>query len=36
VRYNAADIENLERLAELAYARLRASLCLPGDRGRCR
>jgi uncharacterized protein YprB with RNaseH-like and TPR domain len=36
VRYNAADIENLERLAEPAYARLRASLCLPGDRGRCR
>ncbi len=36
VRYNAADIENLERLAELAYARLRASLGLPGDRGRCR
>ncbi len=33
VRYNTADIENLEHLAELAYTRLRASLCLPCDGG---
>lgn len=31
VRYNAADIENLETLAEHAYRRLRAGLRLPGD-----
>jgi hypothetical protein len=31
VRYNAADIENLEILAEKAYAEIRASLGLPCD-----
>jgi hypothetical protein len=31
VRYNAADIENLEVLAEKAYAGIRASLGLPCD-----
>lgn len=34
VRYNAADIENLEALAEMAYQRLRQGLRLPGDRSR--
>lgn len=33
VRYNAADIENLELLAERAYAELRASMRLPCDGG---
>jgi len=33
IRYNIADIENLEHLAEMAYRRLRASLCLPCDEG---
>ncbi len=33
VRYNTADIENLEHLAEMAYTGLRASLCLPCDGG---
>lgn len=33
VRYNAADIENLEVLAERAYAGIRASLGLPCDDG---
>lgn len=32
IRYNIADIENLEFLAEMAYHRLRASLCLPCDK----
>ncbi len=32
VRYNAADIENLEHLAALAYRRMREGLCLPCDR----
>lgn len=36
VRYNAADIQNLEILAEMAYARLRAALRLPCDGGECR
>lgn len=31
IRYNAADIENLEILAEKAYAEIRASLGLPCD-----
>ncbi len=33
VRYNTADIENLEHLAGLVYRRLRASLSLPCDEG---
>lgn len=33
VRYNSADIENLETLAEMAYGRLRAELRLPCDGG---
>ena len=33
VRYNAADIENLEQLAQLAYRGIRAGLSLPCDRG---
>ncbi|MEA3400831.1 MAG: ribonuclease H-like domain-containing protein [Armatimonadota bacterium] len=33
VRYNTADIENLERLAGLAYRQLRSSLRLPCDDG---
>ncbi|MGD9495676.1 MAG: ribonuclease H-like domain-containing protein [Armatimonadota bacterium] len=33
VRYNAADIGNLERLAELAYAGLRQRMAVPADGG---